>query len=489
MTDDDLWRRSAADLVGLLDRREVSAVDVAASAIGRIEEAEPRLHAFISRTGEAAIRHAKRVDDSRAARDEVPQLAGVPVAVKDIICTKGIRTTAGSRILESYKPPYDATVWEDLRDQRVLLVGKTNLDEFAMGSSTENSAYGPTSNPWATDRVPGGSSGGSAAAVAAGMCPVALGTDTGGSIRQPASLCGVVGLKPTYGLVSRYGLVAFASSLDQAGPMTRTVRDAALVLQHIARHDPRDSTSIPGDRADYVAGLGRPITGMRIGVVTDLIGPGTQAGVAQRVREAIALAERLGAAVEEVSLPSFEYGIDAYYVIAPAEASSNLARYDGTRYGLRVAGEDVAKMNMATREAGFGAEVKRRILLGTYALSSGYYDAWYGRAQRLRTMIIRDFQSAFAKVDVLLSPTSPTTAFRLGEKVDDPLQMYLTDVCTVPTPLAGACAISIPCGLAPEDGLPVGLQLMGPPLTESTLLRAAYAFESELGFDGSAAMA
>jgi aspartyl-tRNA(Asn)/glutamyl-tRNA(Gln) amidotransferase subunit A len=482
---DELWRQNASDLVTLLDRRAVSAVEVAESVISRIDALEPTLHAFVSRTGDAAVRHARRIDEARSAGESLPHLAGVPIALKDIICTKGIRTTAGSKILDNYRPPYDATVWELLRDQRMLLVGKTNCDEFAMGSSTENSAFGITRNPWDTSRVPGGSSGGSAAVVASGMVPVAIGTDTGGSIRQPASLSGVVGMKPTYGLVSRYGLVAFASSLDQAGPMTRTVRDAAVVLQQIAKHDPRDSTSIPGDRADYLAGLGRPITGLRIGVVTDLIGEGTQAGVAQRVREALAVAEKLGAVIDEVSLPSFEYGIDAYYVITPAEASSNLARYDGTRYGLRVNGDDVLKMNRATREAGFGAEVKRRLLLGTYALSSGYYDAWYGRALKLRTKIIRDFNRAFERVDVLVSPTSPTTAFRIGEKVDDPLQMYLSDVCTVPTPLAGSCAVSIPCGLAPEDGLPVGLQLMGPPLTESTLLRAAFALEAEIGFDGS----
>ncbi len=489
MADGHLWRRSASEMVELLERGEVKATEIAESVVSRIDEAEPRLHAFISRTGDAAVRHARRIDEARAAGERLPQLAGVPIAVKDIICTKGIRTTAGSRILENYRPPYDATVWERLRDQRMLLVGKTNLDEFAMGSSTENSAYGPTRNPWDLDRVPGGSSGGSAAAVAAGLAPVAIGTDTGGSVRQPASLSGIVGLKPTYGLVSRYGLVAFASSLDQAGPMTRTVRDAAVLLKHIARHDPRDATSIPGDRADYVAGLGRPIAGMRFGVVTELMGEGTQPGVASRVREALNVIAKLGGVIEEVSCPSFGYGIDAYYVITPAEASSNLARYDGTRYGLRHDAADVLRMNEATREAGFGAEVKRRILLGTYALSSGYYDAWYGRALKLRTMIVRDFQRAFERADVLVSPTSPTTAFRIGEKVNDPLQMYLSDVCTVPTPLAGSCAISIPCGLADEDGLPVGLQLMGAPLAESTILRAAFALETEIAFDGSRAMA
>ena len=479
----DLWRHGVGELHALLERREVKAAEVAESIVERIDAKEPELHAFISRTGEAAVRHGQRVDEARAAGEAMGVLAGIPLALKDIICTKAVRTTAGSRILENYRPPYDATVWSLLDEQRMLLIGKTNLDEFAMGSSTENSAYGVTCNPWDTGRVPGGSSGGSAAAVAAGMVPAAIGTDTGGSIRQPASLCGVVGLKPTYGLVSRFGLIAFASSFDQAGPLTRSVRDAALVLSRISRHDPRDSTSIPGDRPDYMAGIGRPISGMRLGVVSELLGEGVQAGVSQRVREAVMIAEKLGAYVEEISLPSFEYGLDAYYLIAPAEASSNLARYDGTRYGLRADAPDVAQMNRATREAGFGAEVKRRILLGTYALSSGYYDAWYGRAQRLRTTIIRDFTRAFEKFDLLISPTSPTTAFRIGERANDPLQMYLSDVCTIPTPLAGSCAISIPCGLA-EDGLPVGLQLMGGPLTEATLLRAAAALEAELRFDG-----
>jgi aspartyl-tRNA(Asn)/glutamyl-tRNA(Gln) amidotransferase subunit A len=479
----ELWRSTASELAQMLQRGEVKAEEIAESVTARIAEVEPRINAFISRTGEAAVRHAKRVDEERAAGNgDLSPLAGVPIAVKDIICTKGIRTTAGSKILDNYRPPYDATVWERLRDARTLLVGKTNLDEFAMGSSTENSGYGPTRNPWDITRVPGGSSGGSAAAVACGAAPLALGTDTGGSIRQPASLCGVVGLKPTYGLVSRYGLVAFASSLDQAGPMTRCVQDAALVLQCIAPHDPRDSTSIPGDRPDYLGGLGRPITGVRFGVVRELMGEGIQPGVLERVNETIALIEKLGGEIEEVSLPTVEYAIDAYYVINPAEASSNLARYDGTRYGPRVDAPDVLRMNRATREAGFGPEVKRRIILGTYVLSSGYYDAWYGRALKLRTQIIRDFARAFESVDLLVSPTSPTTAFPIGEKVDDPLQMYLNDVCTIPVNLAGSCGISIPCGLA-DDGLPVGFQIVGAPLTEATVLRAAFALETELGFE------
>ena len=485
---DALWRRPASELQVLLASKQVSSEELAHAVTERIDATEPTLHAFLSRTGDAAIRHARRVDSARAAGEELPALAGMPVAVKDVICTRGIRTTAGSKMLENYRPPYDATVWERLRDDRCVLVGKTNLDEFAMGSSTENSAFGPSRNPWDTERVPGGSSGGSAVAVAAGHVPFALGSETGGSIRQPASLCGIVGLKTTYGLVSRYGLIAFASSLDQIGPMGRTVRDTAMLLQAIAGHDPRDSTSIPRPTPDYLSALGRPIEGLRFGVVRELMGEATQPGVLDKVREAIGVLEGLGATIEEVSLPSFAYGLDAYYLIAPAECSSNLARYDGTRYGLRVDAPDVETMNKLTREEGFGQEVKRRILLGTYALSSGYYDAWYGKAQKVRTQIVRDFARAFEGVDLLLSPTSPTTAFRIGERVDDPLQMYLSDVCTIPANLAGTPAISVPCGLAPEDGLPVGLQIMANHLEEAELLRAADAFEQAAGFDGSRAL-
>lgn len=485
---DDLWRRTASELADLIHRGETSAEEVARASAERIAAMDETIHAFLSHTGDAGARHARRVDKARADGEQLGPLAGMPIAVKDNICTKNIRTSCASKILENYRPPYDATVWRTFRDERMVLVGKTNLDEFAMGSSTENSAFGVTRNPWDTDRVPGGSSGGSAAAVASGMAPLAVGSDTGGSIRQPAALCGIVGMKPTYGLVSRYGLIAFASSLDQIGPMTRSVRDAAVLLGLLSRHDPRDSTSIPGDRPDYTSGLGRSIEGLRIGVVQELSGEGTQAGVAQRFREAVAALERLGAVISEASLPSVEYGLDAYYLIAPAEASSNLARYDGIRYGLRVEADDVVRTNRATREEGFGAEVKRRIILGTYALSSGYYDAWYGRAQKIRTMIVRDFERAYEEVDLLVSPTSPTTAFRIGERAADPMQMYLSDVCTIPSNLAGAPAISIPCGLAPEDDLPVGFQLMGPPLSEPTLLRAAHALESELRFDGSRAL-
>jgi aspartyl-tRNA(Asn)/glutamyl-tRNA(Gln) amidotransferase subunit A len=478
----ELWRAGALELIRLLKGGEVSALEVTESVLARVDEVEERVRAYLTVTPELARARAKRVDEALRRGEAPGPIAGVPVAIKDIICTRGIRSTAGSRILEGYVPPYSATVAERLEAAGLPMVGKANLDEFAMGSSTENSAFFPTHNPWDLERVPGGSSGGSAAAVAAGEAVWALGTDTGGSIRQPASLCGVVGLKPTYGLVSRFGLIAFASSLDQAGPITRTVGDTAALLQAIAGHDPRDATSLPDPVPDYLAALERGVAGMRIGVVSELMGEGVQDGVRIRMQEAVKLLEKLGAEVGKAHLPSFDYGIDAYYLIAPAEASSNLARFDGVRYGLRVPGADIVEMTSATRAAGFGAEVKRRIMLGTYALSAGYYDAYYGKAQKVRTMIIRDFARAYESFDLLVSPTSPTTAFRLGERLDDPLTMYLSDVCTVPSPLAGAPAISIPCGLAPEDGLPVGFQFMAKALGETTLLAAAAALEAELGF-------
>ncbi|MGH2769736.1 MAG: Asp-tRNA(Asn)/Glu-tRNA(Gln) amidotransferase subunit GatA [Actinomycetota bacterium] len=478
----ELWRASALDLIRLLGGGEVSALEITESVLARIAEVEDRVRAYLTVTPQEARARAKQVDEARRRGETPGPIAGVPVAIKDIICTKGIRSTAGSRILERYVPPYSATVVKRLETAGLPMTGKTNLDEFAMGSSTENSAFFPTHNPWDLERVPGGSSGGSAAAVAAGEAIWALGTDTGGSIRQPAALCGVVGLKPTYGLVSRFGLIAFASSLDQAGPLTRTVGDAAALLQAIAGHDPRDATSLPDPVPDYLGALVGGVEGMRIGVVRELMGPGVQDGVRTRVREALALLEKMGAEVGEVHLPSFDYGIDAYYLIAPAEASSNLARFDGVRYGLRAPGDDVVEMSSATRARGFGTEVKRRIMLGTYALSAGYYDAYYGKAQKVRTMIVEDFARAYESFDLLVSPTSPTTAFRLGERLADPLTMYLSDVCTVPSPLAGAPAISIPCGLAPEDGLPVGLQFMARTLDETTMLRAAAALEAELGF-------
>ena len=475
------WALTATELVAALRSGDLSATELTQSLLDRIELVEDDVRAFITVTPEVALAKARAVDDVRARGEDPGRIAGVPVAVKDIIATRGVRTTAGSKILDNYVPPYSATVASRLDAAGLPMLGKTNLDEFAMGSSTENSAWFPTHNPWDLERVPGGSSGGSAAAVAAGEAPWAIGTDTGGSIRQPASLSGVVGLKPTYGLVSRSGLIAFASSLDQAGPFARTVADVALLLGVMAGHDPRDSTSLPNPVADYAEGLAGGVEGLRVGVVTQLMGEGVQPGVRSRVEESIALLTKLGAEVGEVSLPTFDLGIDVYYLIAPAEASANLARFDGVRYGLRVDAEDIVKMNSRTRAEGFGPEVKRRIMLGTYALSAGYYDAYYGKAQKARTLIIRDFERAYERYDILLSPTSPTTAFGIGEKIEDPLTMYLSDVCTVPTSLAGATAISIPCGVAPEDGLPVGLQLMGRALDEATILRAAHALEQELG--------
>jgi aspartyl-tRNA(Asn)/glutamyl-tRNA(Gln) amidotransferase subunit A len=414
-------------------------------------------------------------------------LAGVPLAVKDLFCTRGVPSQAGSRILEGYRPPYTATVVEKLIDAGVTLLGKTNQDEFAMGSSNENSAFGPVLNPWDRSRVPGGSSGGSAAAVAAGLAPWAIGTDTGGSIRQPAALCGIVGLKPTYGACSRYGMIAFASSLDQAGPLTRDVTDAALLFRHMIGHDRCDSTSLefPGEIETPTA---TDLNGLRLGVPEELTGSegGVEPGVRELFDETITIAERLGASVEPCRLPHAPHALSAYYLIAPAEASANLARYDGVRYGLRVDGEDgLIEMYERTRAAGFGPEVKRRIMLGTYALSSGYYDAYYGTAQKVRTKISEDFKSAFERFDFIVTPTSPWTAFELGSKSDDPLAMYLNDFCTVPMPLAGIPAISIPCGLS--DGLPVGFQLAGPAFSESRMLDTAYALEQAIGFDGSKA--
>jgi len=454
--------------------------DVLEEHLARVAELEPRLHAFNLVTEEQARGAAAAVDAAvDAGRDPGP-LAGVPVALKDNFCTRGIPTTCSSRILEGWRPPYDATVVTRLRAAGAVIVGKTNLDEFAMGSSTENSAFGPSRNPHDPARVPGGSSGGSAVAVAAGFAPIGFGSDTGGSIRQPAALCGVVGVKPTYGAVSRYGLVAFASSLDQIGPLAVDVTDAAIALETVWGHDPLDSTSITQPLEPVVASLDRGVDDLRVGVVTELtemegIAPEVQASV-QRAAEALSEA---GAKVDSVSVPSTIYGLSAYYLIAPAEASSNLARYDGVRYGLRTDGDDVAAMNASTRDAGFGAEVKRRIMLGTYALSAGYYDAYYGRAQRVRTLIIRDFSRAYERFDVLLSPTAPTVAFELGAKTADPLAMYLSDVCTIPTNLAGHCAISVPYGTG-AHGLPIGVQVLAPALGEATMFRVARALELSL---------
>ena len=454
------------------------AVEVVEEHLTAIAARDGEIHAFNLVTAEEARQAALALDRRIAAGEDPGPLAGVPVALKDNLATTGVATTCSSRILEGWRPPYDATVVRRLTDAGAVIVGKTNLDEFAMGSSTENSAFGPTRNPHDTSRVPGGSSGGSAAAVAAGFAPLALGSDTGGSIRQPAALCGVVGMKPTYGAVSRYGLVAFASSLDQIGPFARTVADAAALYEVIAGHDPLDTTSIPEAVPPVSAGLGDGVAGLRVGLVTELCeAEGIEADVSARVAEAAAALEHAGAKVGDATVPAAVYGLSAYYLIAPAEASSNLARYDGVRFGLRVDAPTTGEMYDRTRTEGFGAEVKRRIMLGTYALSAGYYDAFYGKAQRVRTLILRDFDAAYDEFDVLLSPTSPSTAFPLGAKTADPLTMYLNDVCTIPSNLAGHPAISVPFGTG-DDGLPVGVQVMAPALQEALMFRVAAALES-----------
>ena len=482
--DADLIRQSASVLAAAISEGEVSSLEVTKAHLARIAEVDERVHAFLQVTSEAALAAAELVDEKRRSGAKSGALAGVPIAVKDVLTMRGVPTTCGSKILEGWRPPYDSTVVARLRAADMVILGKTNMDEFAMGSSTEHSAYGPTHNPWDLTRIPGGSGGGSAASLAAFEAPLAIGTDTGGSIRQPAALTGTVGVKPTYGGVSRYGLVALASSLDQAGPCARSVLDAALLHSVIAGHDPRDSTSINAPVPDVVAAANRgDVRGLRIGLVKELGGAGYQVGVLQRFNEAVELLQGLGAEVVEVSCPNFEYALGAYYLILPAEASSNLARFDGMRYGLR-AGDDgsnsVEQVMSISREAGFGAEVKRRIMLGTYALSSGYYDAYYGQAQKVRTLITRDFNAAFDKADVLISPTAPTTAFKIGEKVDDPLAMYLNDIATIPVNLAGNCAMSLPVGLAPADGLPVGLQIMAPPMADDRLYLVGSALESAL---------
>src|SRR5215475_12667073 len=480
----ELIRLTAAELAAAVASGEVSAVEVTQAHLDRIVTVEPRVRAFLHVAGVGALAAAEDVDRRRAAGEPLGPLAGVPLALKDVLTTKDMPTTCGSKILDGWRPPYDATVTRRLRDAGVIILGKTNMDEFAMGSSTENSAYGATANPWDLTRVPGGSSGGSSAAVAAYEAPLAIGTDTGGSIRQPAAVCGIVGMKPTYGGSSRYGLVAFASSLDTPGPLTRTVLDAALLHEAISGHDPCDSTSLDAPVPPVVAAAKHPdVAGLRIGVVTELAGEGYASGVLSRFNEAIELLESLGAKVTEVSCPHFRYALPAYYLIAPSEVSSNLARFDAMRYGLRVGDDGTASADdvmSLTREAGFGAEVKRRIMLETYALSSGYYDAYYGKAQQVRTLIARDFSAAFDQVDVLVSPTTPTTAFPIGERVDDPMAMYLADLFTIPSDLAGNAAISVPCGLAPEDGLPVGLQIMAPALADDRAYRVGAAVEAAL---------
>lgn len=470
---------TALELAAAVRGAQRSATDVLEEHLGRIAEREPEIHAFNEVTEDHARAAAAAVDAAVARGEDPGPLAGVPVAIKDNLCTRGIATTCSSRILEGWRPPYDATVVQRLAQAGAVMVGKTNLDEFAMGSSTENSAFGPTRNPHDTSRVPGGSSGGSAAAVAAGFSPISLGSDTGGSIRQPAALCGVVGVKPTYGTVSRLGLVAFGSSLDQVGPFAATVADAAAVCEVIGGHDPGDSTSIPSAFPSVAEHLEDGVAGLRVGLVTEMMGEGIAPDVAARVRAAVDALSAAGAVVEEVSVPAVTFGLSAYYLVAPAEASSNLSRYDGVRYGLRVDAPTTGEMMELTRTAGFGDEVKRRIMLGTYALSAGYYDAFYNTALKVRTLIRADFEAAYERFDVLLSPTSPTTAFELGAKTEDPMAMYLNDVCTIATNLAGHPAMSVPYGTG-DDGLPVGVQVLAPTLGEVPMFRVAAALEGSL---------
>ena len=472
---DDLTQITAHEARALLGSGQVSAVELTRAVLDRAEEVEPRLHSYITLTPEAALDQAEAADAALRDGGGGP-LTGIPVMVKDNISTRGVRTTAGSRILEHYVPPYDASVVERLRRARAVIVGKGNMDEFAMGSSTENSGFEPVRNPWDTSRVPGGSSGGPAAGVAAGECLVSLGSDTGGSIRQPAALCGIVGMKPTYGLVSRYGLIAFASSLDQIGPFARDVRDCADLLTVIAGHDPLDSTSSPGAGADYCDGIEEGISGLRVGVPREYLGVGMEEGVRSAFDQALSVLEDLGARVEETSLPLTDHALAVYYIIAPSEASANLARYDGFKYGYSDrSGATSWDVMDDTRRGGFGAEVKRRILIDGYALSAGYYDAYYKKAQQVRTLIRREFSQAFERFDVLATPTSPTVAFPLGSKTDDPMQMYLSDICTIPVNISGLPGISVPAGMS--DGLPVGLQIIGPQFGDATILRAAYAYE------------
>ena len=475
---------AAHEMASAMQAGEITSVELTQAHLDRISAVDSQVHAFLHVDTEGALSQAKSVDDARARGEKVGPLAGVPLALKDVMVQKGIPTTAGSKILEGWRPPYDATVVSKMKSAGIVILGKTNMDEFAMGSSTENSAYGPTHNPWDLTRIPGGSGGGSSAALAAFQAPLAIGTDTGGSIRQPAAVTGTVGVKPTYGGVSRYGLIAFSSSLDQAGPCARTVLDAALLHEVIAGHDIHDATSIDAPVPQVVqAARSGDVKGMKIGVVKELNGDGYQAGVRSRFEESLELLAKAGAEIVEVSCPNFEYALAAYYLIAPSECSSNLARFDAMRYGIRVGDEDGASaesvMNL-TREVGFGREVKRRIILGTYALSSGYFDAYYGSAQKVRTLIMQDFNSAFGKADVLVSPTCPTTAFKIGEKANDPLAMYLNDIATIPVNMAGIGGMSLPCGLAPEDGLPVGFQVMAPAMQDQRMYSVGAALEASL---------
>ncbi len=476
--------KTAVEMADALSKKEISSVELTQSHLDRIEDVDGDVKAFLHVDKEGALAQAAAVDADRAAGKKVSPLAGVPLALKDVLAQKGVPTTAGSKILQGWKPPYDSTVVSKLKNAGVVILGKTNMDEFAMGSSTENSGYGPTFNPWDLTRTPGGSSGGSAAAVSAFEAPLAIGSDTGGSIRQPAALTGIVGVRPTYGAVSRYGLIAYSSSLDQAGPFGRTVLDTAMLHEIIAGHDAHDATSINAPVPNVVAAAkSGDVKGMKIGVIKQLQGEGYQKGVQTRFTESLEILASLGAEIVEVDCPSFEYALAAYYLIAPSECSSNLARFDAMRYGLRTGDEGGASAEAvmaATRDAGFGREVKRRIILGTYALSSGYYDAYYGSAQKIRTLIIEDYAKAFAKAGVLVSPTAPTTAYKIGEKVDDPMAMYLGDVATIPVNLAGICGMSLPAGLAEEDNLPVGFQIMAPAMQDQRLYQAGAALEAAL---------
>ena len=475
---------TAAQMSEALSAGSITSVELTEAHLAQIEKVDSKVHAFLHVDRENALAQARDVDAKRKSGEKLSALAGVPLALKDVLAQKGVPTTCGSKMLEGWRPPYDSTVVAKLKQSGVVILGKTNMDEFAMGSSTENSAYGPTHNPWDLTRIPGGSGGGSAAALASFEAPLAIGTDTGGSIRQPAAVTGTVGVKPTYGAVSRYGLVAFSSSLDQAGPCARTVLDTALLHEVIAGYDQMDSTSINAPVPQVVTAAKKlDVKGLKIGVVKELSGDGYQAGVQQRFNEALDELVKAGAEIVEVSCPNFEFALAAYYLIAPSEASSNLARFDSMRYGLRVGddGKTSAEevMNL-TRHEGFGAEVKRRIILGTYALSSGYYDAYYGSAQKVRTLLIRDYQAAFAKADVLVSPTCPTTAFKLGENVDNPVAMYLNDIATIPVNMAGIGGMSLPCGLAPEDGLPVGFQIMSPAMKDDLMYQVGGTLEAAL---------
>ena len=476
-----LHQLTAGRLHEMLVGKEVTSREVTESVLRRVAEVEDRIHAFITLTPDLALQQAA-LADARIQKAEASPLTGIPVAIKDLICTQGVRTTCGSRILENFLPPYDATVTEKLKAAGAVFIGKANMDEFAMGSSTENSFFGPTRNPWDLERIPGGSSGGSAAAVAADECILALGSDTGGSIRQPASCCGIVGLKPTYGRVSRYGLVAFASSLDQIGPLTKDVRDTALLLNAISGHEPRDSTSMEISVPDYTRALRDDMRSLVLGIPKEFFGEGLDPEVASAIQKAIHTLEDLGAKTVEVSLPHTHAAVAVYYIIAPAEASSNLARYEGVKYGFRAKdAPDLLEMYEKTRSQGFGAEVKRRIMLGTYALSAGYYDAYYRKASQVRTLIWQDFQKAFAQCHALLTPTAPSPAFRIGEKANDPLQMYLSDIFTIPCNLAGLPGLSLPCGFS-SQGLPIGLQILANHFQEETILRVAYAFEQNTDF-------